>query len=70
MADPLKLHIEEAGADSKRIQHGPLGVTYYLLQASNIFHPTVVESITTYATVPGHCQFKLMNNFFFCIKIK
>ena len=28
-AFPLRVHVEEAGADAKLIQHGPLGVAYY-----------------------------------------
>jgi hypothetical protein len=26
---PLRFHVEEAGADAKLIQHGPLGVAYH-----------------------------------------
>ncbi len=47
---PLRFHVEEAGADAKLNQHGPLGVAYHCR------HPisTVpVASITAHATVPG-----------------
>ncbi len=47
---PLRFHVEEAGADAKLNQHGPLGVAYHRR------HPisTVpVARITAHATVPG-----------------
>jgi hypothetical protein len=47
---PLRFHVEEAGADAKFNQHGPLGVAYHCR------HPisTVpVARITAHATVPG-----------------
>ncbi len=47
---PLRFHVEEAGADAKLNQHGPLGVAYHCR------HPisTVpVARITAHATVPG-----------------
>ncbi len=48
---PLRFHVEEAGADAKLNQHGPLGVAYHRR------HPisTVpVARITAHATVPGN----------------
>ncbi len=47
---PLRFHVEEAGADAKLIQQGPLGVAYHCR------HPisTVpVARITAHSTVPG-----------------
>jgi hypothetical protein len=47
---PLRFHVEEAGADAKLNQHGPLEVAYHRR------HPisTVpVARITAHATVPG-----------------
>ena len=47
---PLRFHVEEAGADAKLIQHGPIGVAYHRR------HPisTVPAArITAHATVPG-----------------
>ena len=47
---PLRFHVEEAGADAKLSQHGPLGVAYHRR------HPisTVpVARITAHAMVPG-----------------
>jgi hypothetical protein len=49
---PLRFHVEEAGADAKLNQHGPLGVAYHRR------HPisTVpVARITAHAMVPGPC---------------
>ncbi len=51
---PLRFHVEEAGADAKLNQHGPLGVAYHRR------HPisTVpVARITAHATVPGFTKF-------------
>ena len=51
---PLRFHVEEAGADAKLNQHGPLGVAYHRR------HPisTVpVARITAHATVPGSKMF-------------
>ena len=47
---PLRLHVGEAGADAKLIQHGPLGVAYHCR------HPistVLFARITAHATVPG-----------------
>jgi hypothetical protein len=49
--DFSRFHVEEAGADAKLNQHGPLGVAYHRR------HPisTVpVARITAHATVPGY----------------
>jgi hypothetical protein len=46
----LRFHVEEAGADAKLIQHGPLGVAFHRR------HPVFtipVASITAHATVRG-----------------
>jgi hypothetical protein len=46
---PLKFHVEEAGANAKLIQQGPIGVSYYCR------HPistSPVESITARTMVP------------------
>jgi len=61
----LRFHVEEAGADAKLNQHGPLGVAYHRR------HPisTVpVARITAHATVPGyyHELFTFENYFLFC----
>ncbi len=45
---PLRFHVEEAGADAKHNQHGPLGVAYH-----RIISTVPVARITAHATVPG-----------------
>jgi hypothetical protein len=46
----LRFHVEEAGADAKLIQHGPLGVAYHQrLPISTV----LVAMITAHTTVPG-----------------
>jgi hypothetical protein len=47
---PLRFHVEEAGADAKLNQHGPLGVAYH--RRHPIFTVPVAR-ITAHATVPG-----------------
>ncbi len=46
----MRFYVEEAGADAKLNQHGPLGVTYHCR------HPistVLVARITAQTTVPG-----------------
>ncbi len=43
-------YVEEAGADAKLIQHGPLGNAYHCRHPISIIP---VASITAHATVPG-----------------
>jgi hypothetical protein len=55
---PLRFHVEEAGADAKLTQHGPLRVAYHRR------HPisTVpVARITAHATVPGQILVKMLS---------
>ena len=47
---PLRFHFEEAGADAKLNQHGPLGVAYH---RRHPISPVTVARITAHATVPG-----------------
>jgi hypothetical protein len=47
---PLRFHVEEAGADAKLIQHGPLGVAYHRRHSIST---VPVARITAHATVPG-----------------
>jgi hypothetical protein len=46
-----RFHVEEAGADAKLNQHGPLGVAYY---RRHIISTVPVARITAHATVPGY----------------
>jgi hypothetical protein len=54
--NPLRFHVEEAGADAKLIQHGPLGVAYH--QRHPIFTIPVAR-ITVQAAVPVLIQVNL-----------
>jgi hypothetical protein len=47
---PLRFHVEEAGADAKLNQHGPLGVAYH---PRHPISTVPVARITAHATVPG-----------------
>ncbi len=63
----MRFHVEEAGADAKLIQHGPLGVAYHRR------HPisTVpVARITAHATVPGFLHVMIVLGFGFWVKLK
>jgi hypothetical protein len=46
---PLRFHVEEAGADAKLNQHGPLGVAYHRRHPISTIP---VARITAHATVP------------------
>jgi hypothetical protein len=54
----LRFHVEEAGADAKLNQHGPLGVAYH--RRHPIFTVPVAR-ITAHATVPGLLSGSLSN---------
>jgi hypothetical protein len=52
---PLRFHVEEAGADAKLIQHGPLGIAYHcrypictMPVAKIIAHATVHGDLVSY----------------------
>ena len=47
---PLRFHVEEAGADAKLNQHGPLGFAYHRRHPISTIP---VARITAQATVPG-----------------
>jgi hypothetical protein len=46
---PLRFLVEEAGADAKLIQYGPIGVAYY---CKHPISTVPVARITAHATVP------------------
>jgi hypothetical protein len=60
---PLRFHVEEAGADAKLIQHGPLGVAYHRRHPISTIP---VARITAHATVPGifMCSFSFKGRLF------
>jgi hypothetical protein len=49
---PLRFHVEEAGADAKLNQNGPLGVAYHRRHPISTV-PVDITRITAHATVPG-----------------
>jgi hypothetical protein len=51
---PLRFHVEEAGADAKFNQHGPLEVAYHRRHPISTFP---VARITAHPTVPGLSRF-------------
>jgi hypothetical protein len=56
---PLRFHVEEAGADAKLIQNGPVGVAYHCRHPISTLP---VARITAHATVPGDiCIFIYFN---------
>jgi hypothetical protein len=48
---PLRFHVEEAGADAKLYQHGPLGVAYH--RSRHPISTVQVARITANTTVPS-----------------
>jgi hypothetical protein len=50
----LRFHVEEAGADAKLIQHGPLEVPYHRRHPKS---SVPVARITAHTTVPGSKEF-------------
>jgi len=57
---PLRLHVKEAGAGAKLIQHGPLGVGYHCRPPISI---VPVARITAHAMVPRWCSRFLAHSF-------